>query len=1009
MSCLLIALVALGINSYRKFSLEDMPAVDVPYVTVSTVWVGASAEDIEKDITKHIEDAVSGIDGLKHIHSDNLENLSQILLEFKVGVNVDIAAQDVREKTDTVLSDLPDGAERPVIQKYDIHASPVVNLFLSGEVSTDDLYDYADNELADKFATVSGVAEVKVYGGNEKEVWVELDRGKLAASGLTAYDVAGALRGSVLSLPGGRLRDSGSEYSLRFDAEYETVPEIENLEVANKNGSRVLLRDVGSVRMATEEVRERAILDGKQGVVIKIVKKSEGNTVKVVNDCRKRFEDILPEMPGGMNLAWVSDESQNIEASVDSAVESVWQAVLLCAFILFAFLVNIRTTVIVAITMPVTICISLFFMQIAGQSLNVVTLLAIGLSTGVLVSNSIVVLENVVSKFEEIDDKWEAASVGASEVTVAVLASAGTNVIVMLPMTMMTSLVGSMLVPFALTTLIVNGASIFICFTLTPILCALFLKSGAERKDNAFSRFGKRWDAGFRRAASGYTSFLRKLLGRKIYAVAITAGFIALFMASVKFAGGSLGFTMMDVDDLGRVFIRVELPPYYSLEKTIIRLDEIQSRLLKFSDIDHVLTTAGRSEAMSGQASAGVYMGQIEMFFKSKLERDWTIAERLEEIRTLLSDETDCLVSASVPSKTGGQNLQIDYTFSGTDLDVLEASANAIRDASRKLPGVSQIDTTVRDTKPEIRVVPKRPVLSDMRIQPSVLGSMVRANVEGIEAASYKRGDRTYDIRVKFSEIPGKEQVKQFLLPGAAGKAIPLETVADVVDDHAKLNIFRTDKRRSVKIIGDISKGATMSGIAAEILKTARDGGMIPPGYTLETGGMNEIMNESIADFAETILIAAFLTVLLLCAILESWSRPGLVLLTLPMGLIGVLWSLYFSRFPITVFVLLGILMLIGIVVNAAILIVDKMGLLIRGGMGRHEAMFAAIEDQFRPVVMVVLASGLGMLPIAVSTGIGSENRSGIGIASVGGIIVAGVLTLVVLPAVSALFKDKKK
>lgn len=1009
MSCLLIALVALGLNSLRKLAIENMPAVDIPYIAVVTTWVGASPEDVEKDVSKYIEDAVSGIDGLKHIESSSLENVSQVVLEFNMSVDVDVAAQDVREKLDGILSDLPEDAERPVIQKININAQPIANIFLSGDAPLDDLYDYADNTIADRFATVPGVGEVQVVGGNEREVWVELDRAALAAAGLTTADVAGALQKGVLSLPGGRIRENSNEFAVRYDAEYQDIADIAGLEVANRDGARRKLGDLGTVRQATAEVRQRALLDGKQGVVIKVVKKAEGNIVTIVAETRKRFGEIQKTLPGGMELTWVSDEATNIQASVDSAIESVWQAVLLCAFILFVFLVNFRTTLIVVITMPVTIVISLFFMQLAGQTLNTPTLLAIGLSTGVLVSNSIVVLENIVSKFETMDDHWAAAGLGASEMTVAVLASAGTNVIVMLPISMMSSLAGRMLTPFAITTLIVNAASILISFTLTPILCALLLQPASRRRDNAFTRFGRRWDAGFRNFAVRYTNGLRRLAAKKRYNLPIVLGFVLLFFLTMKFGGGQLGFTFFETADRGRIFVRIETPAYYDLEKTVARLDGIQSRLLDFSDLQHVLTTAGKAESQSGQASEGVYMGQIELFFKPKTQRDWKISDRLAEIRALLKNETDCLVSASVPGMMGGQDFQIEQNLSGADLDVLDRTALAIQAATRDLPGVDQLETTVRGTKPEIRVLPKRPVLSDLGLSPALLGSIVRGNIEGIEAASYKRGDRTYDIRVKLAEQSGKDQIRQFLLPGADGRPIPLETVADVVDARAKTQIYRVDKQRTVKILGDTKTGATMSGVGAEMAAAIADQNLLPPGYELDNAGRSEMMVETVADFGEAILLAAFLTLLTLAAILESWSRPGFVLLTLPMGLIGVIWSLVFAGKAITMLVLLGMLMLIGIVVNAAILIVDQMARHLKEGVCRREAMLTAMVDVFRPVLMVVLASGLGMLPMAISHGIGSENRAGIGIASVAGVLVAGLFTLTVLPLIYTLFTGKPK
>lgn len=1006
MSCLLIALVVMGLNSFRKLSIEDMPAVDIPYVTVITTWVGASPADVEKDVSKHIEDAVSGIDGLKHIESSSLENVSQVVLEFTLGTDVDVAAQDVREKLDAVLTELPADAERPVIQKININASAVAMLFLSGDAGIDELYDYADNKISDRFASVPGVAQVDVIGGAEREVWVELDRDKLAAAGLTTADVVSAMNGGILSLPGGRVRDSGQEYTVRFDAEYEDIAEIGEMEIAVRNGARLRINDVGSVRQATEEVRQRAILNGRQGVTIQVVKKAEGNIVSVVEEVAKRFEEVKRELPGGMELTWVSDESENVQASVDSAIGSVFEAILVCAAVLLLFLANVTTTLIVTITMPVTVFISLFFMFVAGQTLNTVTLLAIGLSTGVLVSNSIVVLENVVSKMNEIDDPWEAANQGASEVAVSVLASAGTNVVVMLPIALMSSMVGMMLSPFALTTLIINAVSIFISFTLTPILCALWLKPRAQQKKSLLRCFSEKWTGGFDRFSLRYAGFIRFLASRRIYGVAITLGFIALFFLSMGTAGKKIGFDFMLNDDRGRVFIRVEFPPYYDLQRTIARIDGIQSRLQDFSDLDYVLTTAGKADAMSGQANEGVYMGQIQLFFKPKTERPWKMEDRLNEIRALLSDETDCMISASVPSKLGGQSFMIDYQIAGDDLEVLESAATAVKDEALKLASVGTLSTTVRDTKPELRVTPKRTVLSDMRLPASTLGAIVRANVDGIEAASYKKGDRTYDIRVKLREVEGRDQISQFLLPGAGGRPVTLESVANVEERRSMLQIYRIDKQRVVKLLGDVAPGSTAGDAGAEVVEVAKK--TLPPGYAVKTSGMTEMMGEAIADFAEAIILAAFLTLLTLCAILESWTRPALVLLTLPMALIGIVCGMALAGKSLTILVLLGILMLIGVVVNGAILIVDRCGQLIKEGKGRREAMCLAVQDQFRPVLMVVLASGLGMLPIALSNGIGSENRVGMGIASVWGIIVAGVLTVVALPLIYTAFAARK-
>ncbi|MBR1609142.1 MAG: efflux RND transporter permease subunit, partial [Kiritimatiellae bacterium] len=525
-SAMLLGLFLLGLNSYRKLSLENLPALDLPYVTVTTIWPGASPEDIQKDVAKRVEDAVSGVSGLKHTYSTCMENAGNTICEFAMGTDVDVASQDVREKIDGIVGDLPAGAERPVIAKMDINASAIATVFLCGDMSPDDLYWLADNQIHDRFASVKGVEDVQVIGGEEREVWVELDRDALAAAGLTSAQVAQTLGRGVLTVPGGRVRDSGRELAVRFDAEYHSVEDIGSLQVAGADGARRYLRDLGTIRVATEEPRQRSFLDGRPGIAIKIVKKSDGNTVETVRELRKRFAALQGELPPGVELRWLQDDAEIVQANVDNTISDIGSSILLCAFILFAFLVNLRTTFVVAVTMPVTVVISLFFMQLAGLTLNISSLLAIGLSCGILVSNSIVVLESIVRKFDESGsgafDPWTAAREGASDQTVSILASAGTNVVVMFPIAMMSSLIGQAFGPFATTTLVVNAVSILVSFTLVPMLCAMVMKRGSEQTGR-LATWGRKWEKTLERRGGAYGAFLRRLAARRGAIPAIVA------------------------------------------------------------------------------------------------------------------------------------------------------------------------------------------------------------------------------------------------------------------------------------------------------------------------------------------------------------------------------------------------------------------------------------------------------------------------------------------------------
>ena len=462
MSCLIIGLTLLGLNAYRKMGLELMPKMDAPFVSVVTIYPGASPEELETDVAKRIEDAVVSIDGLKHVSSTCMENVCQTFMEFQMSVDVDVAATDVREKLDMVRSEFPSDVEDPIIQKFDINATPIVNLALTGEVPLDELYDYGDNTLSDRLTVISGVAEVQLIGGAEREVHVALNRDKLAARGLTSMDVVQAIQNSVRTIPSGRLRDQGAEYSVKFDADYDDVADLADLEIANDAGRRCYLRDIGQVRMATEELRQKATIDGRPCIAIKVVKKADANAVKVANAVRDAMSDLNAELPGGMELVWVDDDGRFIEANNESAWVNVFQGILLTAAILFLFLYNVRTLFVVGISMPLTIIVGLFFMQMVGYTLNTSTLIAIGMSVGILVTNSIVVLEAIDKRLGELGDPKEASRLGAKEAFIAVLASAGTNVVVLFPLSIMSSKMGMFIGPLAMTMFIMTVVSLFI-------------------------------------------------------------------------------------------------------------------------------------------------------------------------------------------------------------------------------------------------------------------------------------------------------------------------------------------------------------------------------------------------------------------------------------------------------------------------------------------------------------------------------------------------------------------
>ncbi|MBN2321525.1 MAG: efflux RND transporter permease subunit [Acidobacteria bacterium] len=1007
MSACIIMLTLLGLNSARKLGLELMPKIDVPYITVITAYPGATPEEIETDIAKRIEDAVVTVDGLKHVTSSSMENVCQTLLEFYLDVDVDIAATDVREKLDLIQADFPEDVEDPIIQKFDINAVPIVNLALAGDLPIDEIYDYADNTLRDRITTIQGVADVQLVGGAQREVHIRLDRQKLAARGLSSMDVVRTIQQGIRTIPSGNLRDGGTEYSVKFDADYEDIEDIGELEIANIDGQRSRIKDIGTVVMATEEMRQQASIAGRPCVAIRVVKKSDANAVQVVHAVRAAMTDLERFLPGGLELVWVADDGGFIEALNNSAWINVIQGILLTSLVLFLFLYNIRSLLVVGITMPLTIIIGLFFMDLSNLTLNVSSMIAIGLSVGILVTNSIVVLEAIIKRFSRTGNARDAARLGTSEATVAVLASVGTNVVVLFPLVMMHSMIGLFIKALAITMLIMTAVSLFVSFTLTPLLCSILLVPPKKNSRSLLLRMERGWNLGFNGLIRWYRALLEFNERHRLAAVVVLLIVAGLFLLSLSVAG-RLGTSMVTDSDQGKLFVKLEFPTEYDLAKTTQRVKEAESRLRDVPELKHTLTTIGKVEGTVGQTSEGVHLAQLLLKFSERDERNLTMESIISEVRSRFADYPGAITTVNIPPIIGGQSSDVELEIIGEEYDTLDGLALKVGDLVAPFEGVRDIDTTVRTGKPELRILPRREVLSDRKIPAIEVGMNLRANLEGVTAGTFKKDARNYDIVVKLQEETGKDQVDAFLLPGEPGRPVLLNTLASVEEGRSPVLLTRKDKRRVSKLYANLGPGLPLGTAVDRISETIDAEGDFPPQYDYQFGGRYEVMAEGLEGLAEAGIISIVLVVLMLAAILESFKQPALILVTLPLALIGTFLGLFWTGNSLGIFEIMSIVMMIGIVVNNAILIVDQFNVHVREGVPRHKAMIEAACERFRPVVMITIAAVLGMLPLAFGRGIGAEMRNGAGITMLGGILSSGVLTLLVLPILYDFFTSKK-
>ena len=995
MSCLLIAMVLLGFNTYRKMGLEMLPSIDVPIITVKTIFPGASPEQIETDVAKRIEDKVMTLNGIQHVESTAMENVCATFLEFEHGTDIDIAAMDVREKIGLISGDFPAEVEDPIVEKFDVNALPIVKLALTGDLPIADLYDYADNTLKDRLSSITGVAECILIGGAKREVHLLIDRDKLSARGLTSGIVAQNLNLAIGLIPSGRVKDNGLEYTVEFNADPLAVSDFNELEVANVDGKRVYLKDVGNAVMTTEEIRQKAYFDGESCISIEIVKLADANAVAVVDAVRSEFTKLKEQLPGGMDLKWVDDEGRFIKASVDSAWENVAMGVMLTGLILFLFLYNVRTTFVVCVTMPLTIVIGLFFMGMLGYTLNMSTLISIGMSVGILVTNSIVVMEAISKHIALGKTSKEAAEAGAADSWLPVLASAGTNCVVLLPIAMMGGMVSMFLKPLVVTMLIMTLVSLFISFTLTPMLCAKLLTSRKNKGVLAFLE--NKFNAGLDKVISAYKRLLRLFEKRRMFAILFIVAVILMFMSALK-AAKTVGGSFFPELDKGSITVRLEFPTSYSLDNSVERVLKIAKLFDDLPGLKSSLVTVGKIQGIAGQASEGVYLGQVQLKFLERDERDETIYDLLEVVRGRLIGITDCLAGAFIPSLIGGISTPVEAYIVGDELDVLNDISLNIKQYCENYPGFNDFDTSVRLGKNKLKLYPKRAVFNDLGVPATAFGMSLRGNLEGIEIGSFKQGDRNYDIVVKYEERQGKDQVKSFSVPGLPGKPVSVESFVDIEEVNTPVQILRRDKRRVTKLTSNLNPDFPLGIAIGVIASYVDDEQLLPPGYKIVFAGDAERMEDSQENLGEAGLLAIILVVLTLAAIMESWKQPALILVTLPLGLIGVFWALLLMHKSISVFVIMGIVMLIGIVVNNAILIMEQLNVHLREGVPVHKAMITAAGDQLRPIVMITLAGFFGMLPMGLAQGMGAEVRNGVGIASAGGILVSGILTLFVIP-----------
>jgi HAE1 family hydrophobic/amphiphilic exporter-1 len=996
---LVVVLVVMGIFSYSTLGVDLLPGVDFPMVTITTVYPGAGPQEVEQQVTERVEDAVSTIGNLETLTSYSRENMSIVVAEFDYSVDADLVAIDVKDKVDAIRADLPDDAQPPTILKLDINAMPIMDLALSGPQSLEALYDFADQVVSERISRVDGVASVTIIGGREREIEVRVHPDRLRSYGLAITDVAALVGAENLTVPAGRVTETSAEYAVRVVGEYASVDEISELPLAVPSGGYVRLADVATVEAGFADVRELARYNGEPSVSLSIQKQSDANTVATASGIFEALDELQGEIPPGADLRVASDRSQFIRDSIQDILKNILIGIALTVGVLFLFLHSWRGTVIAAVAMPATIVATFLALDRMDFTINVMTLMGLGITVGILVTNTIVVLENIYRYLDRGADPKKAAEEGTTEVAIAVAASALTNVVVFTPIAFMQGIIGQFFFAFGLTVVFATLASVFISFTLAPMMAARVLRTHETRREEEgwLGFFWKRFDVGYGGLEEDYRRALRWSLARPRNGWAVVGGTTLLFILAlfiqVRFGGGEF----MPTTDNGMADVALELPPGTPVERTSLVAQRAEGLLRQIPEVTDLLTTIGQGTGGMRSTGADVNEARIQVTVESRRPTE-SFFPRFRELMAEIPD-ADVTVTLSQTMGGGGSEAPLQVLVKGPDQSRLETLAQGATDRVTAIPGLVDVKNTIQDPRPEVVFHPYRAVLSEYGLTVAQVGGALRASIEGVTPGVFRESGEERDIRVRLAES-SRDRVSELgdLQIRTRTGMVPVSSLGELDEQGGENTIQRDEKQRTVQIDAQIGTGSLTS-LATQI-ETDLDQMGLPPGYSYEITGQFEMFQESLTEMLKALALAIILTYVILAMILESFVHPITIMLTLPLGAVGAVFALFLTATNLNIFSMMAMIMLVGIVVNNAILILDYAQILRGRGKGIVEALLEAAPARLRPILMTNVAIAIALVPQAVGTGPGSSFRTAMAIVTIGGVLVAAIFTLFLIPVI---------
>jgi len=1003
---MMLALIVFGMIGFARLGVDQFPDLEFPVLTVQAVLDGATPEGMEEDVTDVLEERLNTIGGVRSIRSTSFQGATILIVEFELGKDIDVAAQDVRDKVALARVELPVNLEPPVVGTFDPNDMPVLWIPLDTQRSLVETSEAVRRQINPFLETIPGVAGVAIFGRLDRNIRIWLDGDQLRARDLSASDVLAALRREHVELPGGAVESARVDYSVKTDAEFRSVAELETLIVAHRDGAPILLRDVARVEDGSEDPKMVARFNGRDTVGMGIRKQTGGNTVAIVDTVRSRLDEISAVLPSGIRLtdpAGFIDFSKGVREAVAETEFALAFGALLAVFTVFVFLRRSRPTFIVALAIPVSLIATFGLVYVAGFTLNTMTLLGMALAVGVVIDDAIVVLENIERHREQGENAFDAASKGTREIAFAATAATVSIAAVFLPVVFVQGLVGSFLRDFGLT---VAGAvllSLFVALTLTPMLAAR-MPPPAERSHGSIYDLLER---GFEWLENRYRAILGWTLGHRGATAAIAI--VSLFGACGL--GSQLDTEFFPPADEGIFFARLEAPPGTALSATTEYLAHDEAWFLQQPEVVGLFSAAGSSgggneAARHSETNMGLLFGTLH----PRDERARSVQELIATARQELGRVPGRKLRIFNPSEMmssganqGSFEVEIRANLELAELDRL--SQELIR-RLEELGGFVDLSSTLKMGLPEVRIVPDREKAAALGVDARSVAEAIQMMVGGRDVGVFKEAGRRYDIRVRLDEKDRRDpaQIGRLYVRNDAGQLAEIRNLVDIETGAAPFAITRTNRQRSVTIGANLADGRTLGSAVEDAQRVAAE--ILPESASLALSGQAQAMQEGAEQFALALALGILVIYMVLAAQFESLVHPLTVMLALPLAMVGALIGLLLGGHTLNLFSMIGILLLFGLVTKNSILLVDYANQLRREGMDKLTAMRTAAPVRLRPVLMTGVSMIFGVLPAAIGVGPGSESRAPMAIATAAGMLSSMLLTLLVVPVFYLLFDD---